>query len=229
MGTEFLVASLWGVVLVYWFWSRRPSTADSPKPPDKITASVGAMISIERIGIPPALLTSLKHAASLHNPAYYEKERLRFSTWNTPRFVRYYGESFDRLLIPRGLRKQAEKIVSQAGSRLELADACPDPEPVHFAFAATLSKDQRFAFDALVLQDLGVLVAPPGSGKTVIACAVIAHHQVPTLVIVDRQPLVEQWRGRLVEHLGLDQKEIGQLGAGAGRQKALWTSPPRSR
>jgi hypothetical protein len=29
MGTEFLVASLWGVVLVYWFWSRRPTTADT--------------------------------------------------------------------------------------------------------------------------------------------------------------------------------------------------------
>lgn len=29
MGTELLVASLWGVVLVYWFWSRRPTTADT--------------------------------------------------------------------------------------------------------------------------------------------------------------------------------------------------------
>ena len=29
MGTEFLVASLWGVVLVYWFWSRRPTTSDT--------------------------------------------------------------------------------------------------------------------------------------------------------------------------------------------------------
>ena len=200
---------------------RRSSTADSPKPPETVIASVGAMISIERIGVPPALLTSLKHAASLHNPAYYEKERLRFSTWNTPRFVRCYGESFDRLLIPRGLRQQAEKIVSEAGSRLEMANACPDPEPLHFAFAATLSKDQRSAFDALVRQDLGVLVAPPGSGKTVIACAVIAHHQVPTLIVVDRQPLVEQWRGRLVEHLCLDEKQIGQLGGGRRKAKGI--------
>jgi len=197
---------------------RRPSKADSPKPPEKVMASAGAMISIERIGIPPALLSSLKHAASLHNPVYYEKERLRFSTWNTPRFVRCYGESLDRLLIPRGLRQQAEKIVSEAGSRLEVADACPDPEPMDFAFAATLSKNQSSAFDALIRQDMGVLVAPPGSGKTVIACAVIAHHRVPTLVVVDRQPLVEQWRDRLVEHLGLDQKQIGQLGG--GRRKA---------
>ena len=29
MGTEFLVACLWGVVLVYWFWSRLPATSDT--------------------------------------------------------------------------------------------------------------------------------------------------------------------------------------------------------
>ncbi|HUB70472.1 MAG TPA: hypothetical protein VL984_08620 [Acidimicrobiales bacterium] len=29
MGAEFLVASLWVVVLIYWFWSRRPTTADT--------------------------------------------------------------------------------------------------------------------------------------------------------------------------------------------------------
>jgi hypothetical protein len=40
------------------------------------------MLAIDRIGMPPALVAALKHLASLHNPEYYEKERLRFSTWN---------------------------------------------------------------------------------------------------------------------------------------------------
>ena len=117
---------------------RRPSTADSPKPPEKIIANVGPMISIERIGIPPALVSSIKHAASLHNPAYYEKERLRFSTWNTPRFVRSYGETLDTLLVPRGLRPQLEAIVADAGSHLVVSDSYPDPPAVDFQFAAAL-------------------------------------------------------------------------------------------
>ncbi len=200
---------------------RRPSTADSPKLPEEIIASVGAMISIERIGIPPALVSSIKHVASLHNPAYYVMERLRFSTWNTPRLVRSYGETLDTLLVPRGLRPQLQAIVADAGSHLVVSDSCPDPPAVEFQFAAALTADQTAAYDALARHDLGVIVAPPGSGKTVIACAVIAHHRVPTLVIVDRQPLVEQWRDRLTQHLELDTKQIGQIGGGRRKAKGL--------
>ena len=54
-------------------------------------------------------------------------------------------------------------------------------------------------------------------GKTVVACGVIARRAVPTLVIVDRQPLVEQWRERLATHLGLARKQIGVIGGGRNR------------
>ena len=42
----------------------------------------------------------------------------------------------------------------------------------------------------------------------------IARHKVATIVIVDRKPLVEQWRDRLISHLVLGAKRIGQLGGG---------------
>jgi superfamily II DNA or RNA helicase len=46
---------------------------------------------------------------------------------------------------------------------------------------------------------------------------VIARRAVPALVIVDRQPLVDQWRDRLSVHLEIDRKRIGIIGAGRRR------------
>lgn len=201
---------------------RRPRVQTTQQePPESIRAESRAMLEIDRIGVPPALLAALKHLASLHNPDYYEKERLRFSTWNTPRFLRCYGETIDRLLLPRGVRDQAERIVADAGSTLDVVEVCGNPEPIDVSFQADLTDRQSGALKALIPHALGVLVAPPGSGKTVIACALIAHRQLATLVVVDRQPLVDQWRERLREHLGIEAKEIGQMGGGRNRAKGL--------
>ena len=196
---------------------REPHGREAPKPPETILAEAGAMLSIDRIGMPPALLAALKHLASLHNPAYYEKERLRLSTWRTPRFLRCYGESLDRLLLPRGLREAAAAVIAEAGSRLVVQERRPTLSPIDVRLQATLPSGQREALEVLCRHETGVLVAPPGAGKTVLACGVIARRAVPTLVIVDRQPLVEQWQDRLSAHLGIDRKRVGIIGAGRRR------------
>jgi superfamily II DNA or RNA helicase len=200
---------------------RPPRGRDTPKAPATIVADAEAMLSIDRIGLPPALLAGLKHLASLHNPDYYEKERLRLSTWKTPRFLRCYGESIDRLLLPRGLREAAEAVIAEAGSRLVVREQRTQVARIEVHMQATLPAGQQDALEALCRHDLGVLVAPPGAGKTLLACAVIAHRAAPTLVIVDRQPLLEQWRERLVTLLGMNRRQIGVVGAGRSRLRGI--------
>lgn len=52
--------------------------ADGPRTPPVI-AQISGQLSLRRAGLPPALVAGLKHLASLANPEFYEKERMRFS------------------------------------------------------------------------------------------------------------------------------------------------------
>lgn len=200
---------------------RRAKRPSSVAPPEIVPARAGAMLTIDRVGLPPDIVSALKHLASLHNPEFYEKERLRLSTWNTPRFIRCYRENLGQLLLPRGLREKAEKLVADAGSTLVVAEDHEEPSALGVAMRSTLTAEQRVAADALAGHKLGMLVAPPGSGKTVVGCALIARHRVPTLVIVDRNPLVEQWRERLTTHLDLTARQVGQIGGGRNKQTGI--------
>jgi len=68
--------------------------------------------------------------------------------------------------------------------------------------------------DALLAADCGILCAPTGFGKTVVAARVIGARRVNTLILVHRQILVDQWRERLTAFLDLPAGYIGQVGGG---------------
>lgn len=179
------------------------------------------MLSIERSGLPPAVIAALKHLASIHNPVFYEKQRMRFSTWDTPRFIRCYQEDLEWIHLPRGLVERVVELVAGLGSRLEVTDVRPQHPTVGLGFNGDLRPEQAKAVRAVIAHERGVIVAPPGSGKTVMACAVIAHHDAPTLVLVDRKELVDQWRDRLVEYLGVEPSQVGVVGGGKDKSTGI--------
>ena len=193
-------------------WERQ---RDAQPAPAAVHATLAGMVSIERIGLPAWLLVQLKHLASLHNPKFYENERLRLSNHATPRLIRCYVEELDALHLPRGLLDAAREVIASAKSELVLDDQRKVPAELEVSSTIALTPVQQIAVDALAVHDHAVLVAPTGSGKTVIACALIAAHRVPTLILVDRTPLVEQWKSRLMEHLGLGRRQVGRVAATA--------------
>ena len=200
---------------------RRPrADTGGPKPPAEIRATAGAMLAIDRIGVPPALLAALKHLASLHNPEFYEKEKLRFSTWNTPRFIRCYRETLDQLLLPRGLRDKAAAIVAEAGSHLMVVGRPPRRDRSTSHSAATLTAT-RLPPSELTDHELGMLVAPPGAGQD--RGRLRPHRPSPRADSGDRRP---QAARRAVarpadHHLGLTAKQIGQLGGGRNKTTGI--------
>jgi superfamily II DNA or RNA helicase len=191
------------------------STTTRPPAPPVLSVRLDAGIRLEQAELTPGLAATLRHAASMHNPEFYERQRMRASTYNIPRFLHCYQETIDGgLILPRGMLEVVTSLAAQAGSRLSITDHRSPGTPQDVTCSAILTPAQRDAVTELTRHDLGVLVAPPGAGKTVMACAVIAAHQVSTLILVDRKALADQWRTRIAEFLGI---KAGQLGGGRAK------------
>lgn len=59
----------------------------------------------------------------------------------------------------------------------------------------------------------GIVIAPPGSGKTIIALELIAKLGVPALILVNRNQLLSQWIERTEQFLTIPKMKIGTISA----------------
>ena len=154
------------------------------------------------------MISAVKHAASIRNPEFDERQRARRSIWDTPRFLYSYDETVEGdLVLPRGLHDASNGLVDSAGRTLLSMTSVPPSIATNSPAQHRLSdRTGCRASIASLNGDTSVVIAPPGSCKTVIACAAIASRATSTLVLVDRKALAEQWRSRLQKHLGLQMR-----------------------
>jgi hypothetical protein len=171
----------------------------------------GPMLGVPLDNLPGRIIARLKKTASFANPDFYKLQRMRMQTYPHPRFI-FSGElRTDRIFLPRGVLDETVKILSAAGAKVIIRDERIAKKKIDVTFSGALSGAQVEAVKAMRKSDFGILLAPPGAGKTVMGCALIAERKVSTLVLVHRQPLLEQWQERITSFLGVPRKEIGRL------------------
>lgn len=198
-------------------WRRAPSLsrrlADAGLP-ETVRATLAQRLYVERDGLPAALLDALRRLAAFANPEFAQRQAMRLPTGLTPRVITCFQDLPHHIALPRGSVDDLRTLLTELGVALEIADERSIGAPIATTFTGKLRSEQAAAIRALRGHDIGVLCAPPGAGKTVMAASLIADRARSTLVLVHRKPLVEQWLARLREFLDLDADAIGTIGGG---------------
>ncbi|UTI63863.1 DEAD/DEAH box helicase [Paraconexibacter antarcticus] len=181
----------------------------TPAPSGAIEVCLTGRVEIPTAGMSADLRDRLRRTAAFANPEFFERERARLSTHQTPRVIACHEDTDDRLILPRGCLGGVVDELETAGTAVTIRDERSPGTPISVTFAGTLTGPQRAAVKAMAAHETGVLVAPPGAGKTVMATALIANRARSTLVLVHRRPLLEQWISRLAEFLDISCDQIG--------------------
>lgn len=185
--------------------------------PASLRLTLADRLYVERSGLPQALLNRLVRLAAFTNPAFYKAQAMRHSVWNTPRVIGCAENFPQHIALPRGCLDAVQTLLNEQGIQADLVDERENGSTLNLAFTGQLRHDQEAAVTAVLHHDIGVLQAPTGFGKTVVAAAITARRNVNTLVLVHRAELLRQWQERLQTFLDAPPEAIGWIGGGKTR------------
>lgn len=175
----------------------------------KLTVSSDCLL----MGIDLKLEQQLKARLTIDNPKYLAAKK--YGRWIGKKLkptLKYYEPVPKGLRFPRGFANQAVLLCREySGKDPEIIDKRRLLEAVDFVFNGSLRSYQQEAVEAVSKRGFGVLEASTGSGKTVMALAVIAQRKQPTMVVVHTKELLYQWHDRASEFLDC---EVGLIGDG---------------
>lgn len=179
-----------------------------------VTVTLSNYISLLMQELPAVVVEQLQARLSFPNPKFIENQKRGFSNWRVPETLRCYHVREGRLYLPRGFTRTALGLLKEHGLAYTLDDRRRTLPEQDFRFLGKPRDFQIEAVDAALARDFGVVAAPTGSGKTVMALFLIALRRQPALVVVHTKELLHQWVERAREFLGLYPEEIGIVGLG---------------
>lgn len=171
-------------------------------------------INIPTQDLSKSFIIKLKSFATFENPQIKLLMSLRKPLYNTPKYLRGFDENENYLLLPRGLKDKVFDFLNSFGVRFSVLDNRYFEKVETKEVLFNLRPEQDEAIRQIKKSDFSICVAPPGFGKTLIGAKIFEQRACSTLIIVNKNMLLNQWIDRFVDYFGYNKKDIGYLGKG---------------
>lgn len=183
----------------------------------KLSITLQKNIRIQRDGLTALLINFLKDELNFANSEFFIKKKSGKNTFGTERYFKSVEETENEVILPRGFIGKLLRFCKEQNLEFDLQDNRKPKEEIQYSFNANLRNHQEKVIDTVSKKDFGVIVAPPGSGKTVMGLKIIAGKKQRALILVHRKQLLEQWQERVQAFLGIPKHEIGIIGKGKAK------------
>lgn len=183
----------------------------------KLSITLQKNIRIQRDGLTTLLINFLKDELNFANSEFFIKKKSGKNTFGTERYFKSVEETENEVILPRGFIGKLLRFCKEQNLEFDFQDNRKPKEEIQYSFNANLRNHQEKVIDTVSKKDFGVIVAPPGSGKTVMGLKIIAGKKQPALILVHRKQLLEQWQERVQAFLGIPKHEIGIIGKGKAK------------
>ncbi|MDA2922854.1 DEAD/DEAH box helicase [Patescibacteria group bacterium AH-259-L07] len=179
----------------------------------KISVTIAEYISIPKLYMSSMLANFLREELNFLNSEYIIKQKIGVSVYKIEKYFKTVITDDGNVLIPRGFLSQLVEYFKEHGIDFVIQDKRNKLENFNLNPTFELFDYQKQALDHFDNTDSGVLVAPPGSGKTVMGLELIARKKQPALILTHRKQIYNQWVESIENFLGIPKKDIGQFAA----------------
>ncbi|PIZ00314.1 restriction endonuclease subunit R [bacterium (Candidatus Howlettbacteria) CG_4_10_14_0_8_um_filter_40_9] len=177
----------------------------------KLQIELSNELIIQSNKIPPELAVFLKDRLNFANQEYLIKKRMGVGTFGLEKYFNLIEKKPNQIAIPRGFFGELTEFLDEQNIPYNINDGRIRFKEIKFKSSLKLHEYQAKAIIDLLLSEQGILVAPPGSGKTIIGIELIARLKQPILIIVHKRQIFNQWLERIESFLNIPKKEIGQF------------------
>ncbi len=186
--------------------------------PSAIHITLAHDLTIPKKDVPPTIAAYLRDELNFFNAQYAIKQRMGFSPHGVEKYIRAVYDDDTHVHIPRGWLSNVKEKCAEEGLAVDISDMRSDGARVAYTPSITLRPYQKKAVDTLTAEGGGVLVAPPGAGKTIIGIMAAAKLKRSVLILTHRAQIFNQWIDAAESFLGMPKKDIGRYSGAEKRE-----------
>jgi len=176
-----------------------------------LAVTLREQILISKKNVPKTLINFLRENLNFFNFEYLIKKKMGLNTYGVERYFKLLQSDGNDILLPRGFLNRLIDFLNENSIKFELVDERIKVGSIKFESSVKIFDYQKEAIDDMSASENGILVAPSGSGKTIIGIDLIAKLGQPALILVHKKQIFNQWLERIEHFLNIPKREIGQL------------------